>query len=65
MYGDLGLQVNHYFRSPAGTGFLDVISHRTSIIYDYKFGKAIMSNAQFMKYSNNFPGYAIEIIRPF
>ncbi len=29
-----------------------------------KFGDAFMSNAQYLKYSNNFPGYGIQVIRP-
>jgi hypothetical protein len=64
IYGNRGLQFNQYFNGPAGRGFLDVVSHKTMTIYDYKFGNAVMSNSQFLKYSNSFPGYSIQIIRP-
>jgi hypothetical protein len=64
MHGNIGLQFNQYFNGPAGTGFLNVVSHKTVTIYDYKFGNAVMSNSQFLIYSNSFPGYSIQIIRP-
>lgn len=64
IYGNRGLQFNQYFNGPAGRGFLDVVNHRTMTIYDYKFGSAVMGNSQFLKYSNSFPGYSIQIIRP-
>ena len=37
--------------------------HLNGIIYDFKFGKAVMSQAQYSKYFNNF-GLPIQIIRP-
>ena len=65
IYGDRGLSVgSNYFNGPAGKGFLDVVNHRNMTIYDYKFGTAFMSNDQYLKYSNSFPGYSIKIINP-
>lgn len=65
IYGDRGLSLgSNYFNGPAGKGFLDVVNHNTRTIYDFKFGNAVMSNSQFLKYSNSFPGYSIQIIRP-
>jgi RHS repeat-associated protein len=65
IYGDRGLSLgSNYFNGPAGRGFLDVVNHNTKMIYDFKFGKAFMSNAQYLKYSNSFPGYGIRIIKP-
>lgn len=65
IYGDRGLSVgSNYFNGPAGKGFLDVVNHNTKIIYDFKFGNAFMSNAQYLKYSNSFPGYGIQVIKP-
>lgn len=64
IYGNRGLQFNQFFKGPAGRGFLDVVNHRTMTIYDYKFGSAVMGNSQFLKYSNSFSGYRIQIIRP-
>lgn len=65
IYGDRGLSLgSNYFKGPAGKGFLDVVNHNTMTIYDFKFGNAVMSNAQYLKYSNSFPGYSIQIIRP-
>jgi RHS repeat-associated protein len=64
IYGNRGLQFNQYFNGPAGRGFLDVVNHQTMTIYDYKFGSAVMGNSQFQKYSNSFPGYSIQIIKP-
>ena len=65
IYGDRGLNLgSNYFNGPAGKGFLDVVNHNTRMIYDFKFGKAFMSNAQYLKYSNSFPGYGIQVIRP-
>jgi len=64
-YGDSGLSLgSNYFKGPAGRGFLDVVNHKTMTIYDFKFGNAMMSNSQFLKYSNSFPGYSIQVIRP-
>ena len=64
MYGgNLSLGSN-YFNGPAGRGFLDAVNHSTKTIYDFKFGNAFMSNSQFLKYSNSFPGYGIQIIKP-
>ncbi|REG78506.1 DUF6443 domain-containing protein [Algoriphagus antarcticus] len=65
IYGNRGLSVgSNYFNGPTGKGFLDVVNHNTKTIFDFKFGKAVMSNAQYMKYSNSFPGYTIQIIKP-
>ncbi len=65
IYGDRGLSLgSNYFNGPAGKGFLDVVNHNTGMIYDFKFGNAFMSNAQYLKYSNSFPGYGIQVIRP-
>jgi hypothetical protein len=65
IYGNRGLETNKFFNNGVGNrGFLDVIDHQTKTIYDYKFGNAVMSNSQFTKYSNNFKGYTIKIIRP-
>jgi hypothetical protein len=59
-----GLEFNQYFNKATGRGFLDIVNHKTMTIYDYKFGSAVMGNAQYLKYSNSFPGYGIQIIRP-
>nr|WP_197718721.1 RHS repeat-associated core domain-containing protein [Pedobacter schmidteae] len=64
IYGSRGLEFNQYFNKATGRGFLDVVNHKTMMIYDYKFGSAVMGNAQYLKYSNSFPGYGIQIIRP-
>lgn len=64
IYGNRGLEFNQYFNKATGRGFLDVVNHKTMTIYDYKFGSAVMGNAQYLKYSNSFPGYGIQIIRP-
>jgi RHS repeat-associated protein len=69
IYGSRGLEFNQYFNNNAlygsgNRGFLDVINRQTMTIYDYKFGNAVMGNSQFMKYSNNFPGYSIQVIKP-
>ena len=64
IYGSRGLEFNQYFNKVTGKGFLDVINHRTMSIYDFKFGKAVMNNAQYLKYSSSFPGYSIQIIKP-
>jgi hypothetical protein len=61
--GDLSLGSN-YINGPTGRGFLDVVNHQTKTIYDFKFGSAVMCNSQFLKYSNSFPGYGIQIIKP-
>ena len=66
--GDLSLSSN-YFNNNAllgagNKGFLDVVNHTTKTIYDFKFGSAVMNNTQFLKYSRNYPGYGITIIKP-
>jgi hypothetical protein len=64
MYGgNLSLGRN-YFNGPAGKGFFDAVNHSTKTIYDFKFGNAFMSDSQFLKYSNSFPGYGIQVIKP-
>ena len=65
IYGNRGLQFNHYFNNGVGNrGFLDVVDHGSRTIFDYKFGNAVMGSGQYLKYSRNFPGYSIQIIRP-
>ena len=65
IYGDRGFSLgSNYFNGPAGKGFLDVVNHETMTIYDFKFGNAVMSKSQFTKYSNSFPGYSIQVIKP-
>ena len=65
IFGDRGLSLgSNYFNGPAGRGFLDVVNHNTKMIYDFKFGNAVMSSNQYLKYSNSFPGYGIQIIKP-
>ena len=65
IYGDRGLSLgSNYFKGKVGKGYLDVVNHNTKVIYDFKFGNAVMSNAQYLKYSNSFPGYSIQIIKP-
>jgi hypothetical protein len=64
IYGDRGLLPNHSFNNGVGNrGFLDVLDNTNGIIYDFKFGNAVMSPAQFNKYTRNF-GLPIQIIRP-
>lgn len=64
IYGSRGLSTNVYFNNGAGNrGFLDVLDRTKGIIYDFKFGNAVMSPAQFGKYSRNF-GLPIQVIRP-
>ncbi|MCP9751016.1 hypothetical protein EGI32_08530 [Ferruginibacter sp. HRS2-29] len=64
MYGNRGLEPGLYFNNGVGNrGFLDVIDHTNGIIYDFKFGKAVMSSGQYNKYFNNF-GLPIQIVRP-
>ena len=68
-FGSRGLSYNRYFNNNASfglgnRGYLDVIDRQTMTIYDFKFGNAFMSNSQYLKYSSNFQGYAIQIIRP-
>jgi RHS repeat-associated protein len=66
IYGNRGLEFNSYFNNGVGNrGFLDVINHQTKTIYDFKFGKANWRTGQFEKYQRNFPGYSIEIVRPY
>jgi hypothetical protein len=64
MYGSRGLQPVVYFNNgPGNRGFLDVLDHIEGVIYDFKFGDAVMSAAQRKKYTDNF-GLPIEIMRP-
>lgn len=64
IYGDRGLIPNYSFNNGVGNrGFIDVLDNTNGIIYDFKFGKAFMSRAQYNKYFNNF-GLPIYIIRP-
>ncbi|MEZ4912416.1 MAG: hypothetical protein R2774_16320, partial [Saprospiraceae bacterium] len=62
--GNLSLGSNYFNNGISNRGFLDVVNHSTKTIYDFKFGGAVMNNAQFLKYSRNFEGYSIHIIRP-
>jgi RHS repeat-associated protein len=62
--GDLSLGSNYFNKGIGNRGFLDVVNHSTKTIYDFKFGNAVMSNSQFLKYSRNFEGYGIQIIKP-
>ena len=62
--GNLSLGSNYFNNGIGNRGFLDVVNHSTKTIYDFKFGGAVMNNAQFLKYSRNFEGYGIHIIRP-
>jgi hypothetical protein len=51
IYGNRGLETGIYFYKGVGNrGFLDVIDHTNGIIYDFKFGKAVMSPVQYNKY---------------
>ena len=64
IYGNRGLETNVYFNNGVGNrGFLDVLDRTNGIIYDFKFGNAVMSGAQRLKYTDNF-GLPIRIIRP-
>jgi len=64
IYGHKGLFPNHSFNNGIGNrGILDVLDRTNGVIYDFKFGKAVMSPAQYNKYYNNF-GLPIQIIRP-
>ena len=64
IYGSRGLSTNVYFNNGVGNrGFLDVLDRTNGIIYDFKFGNAVMSPAQSNKYFNNF-GLPIQVIRP-
>ncbi|MFB9110376.1 FG-GAP-like repeat-containing protein [Flavobacterium gyeonganense] len=63
-YGSRGLSYNHYFDGKAGKGFLDVYDEANGVIYDFKFGKALMNKAQYEKYTNSFYGATIYIVRP-
>ena len=66
--GGLSLGSNYFNNNSilgAGNrGYLDVVNHNTKMIYDFKFGDAIMNNAQRSLYSRNFPGYGIQVIKP-
>lgn len=44
--------------------FLTFMKHKNGIIYDFKFGKAQMSNKQYNKYHNTFPNDQIIIVKP-
>jgi hypothetical protein len=56
---------NEYFRDKGfGKGFLDVHDTQNGIIYDFKFGKAQMSNKQYNKYHNTFSNDQIIIVKP-
>ncbi len=68
IYGHRGLFPNHSFNNnlilgPGNRGILDVLDKTNGVIYDFKFGKAVMSPAQYNKYYNNF-GLPIQVIRP-
>lgn len=64
IYGDRGLATNVRFNNGVGNrGVLDVLDSANGIIYDFKFGKAVMRSAQYNKYFTNF-GLPIQIIRP-
>src|SRR5690606_20826972 len=64
IYGDRGLLPTHSFNNGVGNrGFLDVLDNTKGVIYDFKFGNAVISPAQFNKYTRNF-GLPIQIIRP-
>ncbi len=64
MFGNRGLETGLYFNRGVGArGYLDVMDHVNGIIYDFKFGKAVMSNTQYNKYFTAF-GLPIQIIRP-
>lgn len=64
LYGARGIETGVYFNNGVGNrGFLDVLDRTNGIIYDFKFGKAIMSTAQYNKYYNNFQ-LPIKVIRP-
>ena len=65
MYGDRGLKTSELFDNNfVGRGFLDVHDTKNSVIYDFKFGKAQMSNKQRNKYQTAFPNNQIIIVRP-
>jgi hypothetical protein len=60
-----GFQYNFHFNNGIGNrGFLDVYSPNTFMIYDFKFGSTTMGSSQFLKYSRNFPGFTIQVVRP-
>ncbi len=65
IYGSRGFEFNQYFNNGVGNrGFLDVINHGSKTIFDYKFGSATMGLEQYLKYSRNFQGYSIQVIKP-
>ncbi|MBD1395428.1 RHS repeat-associated core domain-containing protein [Mucilaginibacter glaciei] len=65
IHGSRGLEFNSYFNNGVGNrGFLDIINNNTKTIFDFKFGDATMGSSQYSKYSRNFPGYTIEIVKP-
>lgn len=64
IYGHKGLFPNYSFNNGVGNrGILDVLDKTNGVVYDFKFGKAVMSPAQYTKYFNNF-GLSIQVIRP-
>jgi RHS repeat-associated protein len=63
-FGSRGLSYNQYFNGKSGKGFLDIYDEANGLIYDFKFGKAFMSKAQYKKYSESYEGALIYIIRP-
>ncbi|WP_159292032.1 hypothetical protein, partial [Tenacibaculum maritimum] len=62
VYGNRGLRTNVYFNGRNGRGFLDVLDEASGAIYDWKFGRPLMNNAQFNKYSRHWrlPIYIID-----
>jgi len=68
MFGDRGLRTNYYVRGPngrLGSSTFDVLDTTKNVIYDFKFGKPVMSNAQFTKYSVARPGAQIKLVDRF
>ncbi|QQT26037.1 DUF6443 domain-containing protein [Sphingobacterium spiritivorum] len=64
IYGNRGLFTNFSFNNGVGNrGTLDVLDKINGIVYDFKFGKAVMSSSQYNKYLRNF-GLPIQIVRP-
>ena len=59
MYGEYHAPAHGY-----GRAFLDVVSHGTKTIYDWKTGMATMSPSQLAKYQAYWPGYQILVIHP-
>ncbi|MCR6641086.1 MAG: hypothetical protein NVV82_19360 [Sporocytophaga sp.] len=64
IYGSRGLLTKVSRTSNGQTGILDVWDTTNNVIYDWKFGaKAYMSQRQFMKYGNLFPGNSITVFK--